>query len=1112
MQAQNGKSPVRGARLRSPLAPSALALACSLVLAGAAQAQSTSLDSLRVQARGGATLAPATGTMPATGPVRVIVQFNEPSVVDARTAQRRPVAMSQRAQMLQEAGSLRSAKAPRVAQIQRLGGKVQNTLEFAFNGAVVEIDASRIDAVRRIPGVKSVEPAGVFEMNQTPPTIPELLGTLPVNQAGNGGQNVAIAVIDSGVDYTHASFQGPGTRAYYLDAIGGAGPTTIGDTPGVFPNGPRVKGGYDWLGETWPNGAVTPDPDPIDNRQPGESGPGAGHGTNAASAAAGSAVPAGGLQPGSAPEAFVLGYRGCARAASSCEGSALLNSIDSIVKYALGMPNEGQPGADNPMLPEGTRFVINMSLGAAYGNPLTNALAEASRAAVRAGVTVVASAGNSNNIPFITGTPSSADTVISVAASEPATLIGGRVDVGAPLNKSYTALLAGYGPLPGDPITAPLAFAGPNNTIGNFTNLACSSAPNNLPNPGPASPAIPDLNGALGMTDRGVCEFSEKTVNVQRAGGSAMVMFNNQAGTIAPGAGQAAALVTIPTVSLTQADGNEIKTAVVNNPGMTATVSVANLPNVVGGVNIVDQLSGFTARGPSQAGMALKPDITAPGTSIWMASVGTGFGGVNNSGTSFSGPLTAGVAALVKSARPDFAPWQVKAAMMNTADTDVFASKSAGTLAGLTRMGAGRVRADRAVATTTLAYDAQDVDPTATQYFNTSASFGYQAFSSAGSSVARTIVVQNLSDEVKTYNISVNARFADDTTRGVSFAPSVPVLAVAPNSTGTFQIIATATNPAAMPARLVNEDTCTTTTNPPGPNLTCTSRFDLVEQDGFVTISAGPNDTVRVPYLMYPRGASNVQTVRIGASLALNNSGAVNTAVEVFNLVGGIDAQGDTPAYDPNGGPLPVDLRAVGVRYLPNAVTTPPAGATPDVLQFAISTWTLLDAPRNAVFNVEIDTTGDGNANFLVRNLNTTENRGAVFIAPVTNGVPGANGSAFFRTDQPLASKRAVLSVFPAFMGINANSRIGIRVSSSNFAGGPVLDTLGSGQFQYVKLNELAVTPSARSLSVAAGTRGRVGFSTNAANVAASPADKGLLVIAAENTVDTDAQVVQVLP
>jgi len=950
-------------------------------------------------------------------------------------------------------------------------------------------------------------------MNQSPPTIPELLGTLAVNQAGNGGQNVAIAVIDSGLDYTHASFQGPGTRAYYLGAIAGAGPTTIGDTPGVFPNGPRVKGGYDWLGETWPNGAVTPDPDPIDNRQPGETGPGAGHGTNAASAAAGSPVPAGGLQPGSAPEAFLLGYRGCARAASSCEGSALLNSIDSIVKYALGMPNEGQPGADNPMLPEGTRFVINMSLGAGFGNPWTNALAEASRAAVRAGVTVVASAGNSNNIPFIVGTPSSADTVISVAASEPATLIGGRVEVGAPLNKTYNALLAGYGPLPGDPITAPLAFAGPNNTVGNFTNLACSVAPNNLPNPGPASPEIPALNGALGMTDRGVCEFAEKTVNVQRAGGSAMVMFNNQAGTIAPGAGQAAPLVTIPTVSLTQADGTEIKTAVANNPGMTATVSVANLPNVVGGINIVDQLAGFTSRGPSQAGMALKPDITAPGVSVWMASVGTGFGGVNNSGTSFSGPLTAGVAALIKSARPEFEPWQVKAAMMNTADTDVFASRSAGTMAGLTRMGAGRVRADRAVATTTLAFDSQDVDPTSTSYFNTSASFGYQAFPTVGSSVARTIVVQNLSNEVKTYNISVNARFADDTTRGVTFTPSVPVLAVAPNSTGSFQLIATAANPAAMPNRLANVDTCTTTATTPAPVAACTGAFDLVEQDGFVTISAGPDDTVRVPYLLYPRGASNVQTVRVGAALALNNNGAVNTNVDVFNLVGGIDAQGDTPAYDPNGGPLPVDLRALGVRYLPNAVASPPAGATSDVLQFAISTWTTLDAPRNAVFNVEIDTTGDGNANFVVRNLSTTANRGSAFIAPVAaNGTVGTFGNAFFATDQPLASRRAVLSVFPAFMQINANSRIGIRVSSSNFNNGPVLDTMGNGQFQYVSLNQLAVAPAVRSTVVAAGTRGRVGFTTNAANIAASPGDKGLLVIAAENPNETDAQVVQVLP
>lgn len=1100
---------VRAAR-RLP-ARSLLAAACALAASGAAQAY-TSLSQLAVPGRAAAQYSAAQPQqLPARGPVRVIVHFTEPSVVESRAIAGQRVTPQFRGEMQAASRSLQAAKAPRLSSIASLGGRVQNTLEFSINAAIVDIDAAQIPALRSIPGVKMVEPAGVYEMSQNVPTVPELIGTLPVNVAGNGGQGVAIAILDSGVDYTHASFQGPGTRAYYLGAVGGTGPTTIGDTPGVFPNGPRVKGGYDWLGETWPNGPVTPDPDPIDNRQPGESGPGAGHGTNSASAAAGSAVPSGGIQPGSAPQAFVLAYRGCARAASSCEGSALLNSVDSVVKYALGLPNEGQPGAQNPDLPAGTRFVLNMSLGSGYGNPLTNALSEASRAAVRAGVTVVASAGNSNNIPFIVGTPSATDTVISVSASEPAGLIGGLVTIGSPLNTSYNALLAAYGPLPAGPLTAPLAFAGPNNTAGNTLNLACSVAPNNLPNPGPASPAIPDITGAIGLADRGVCEFSEKTVNVQRAGGIAMLLLNNQAGTIAPGAGQAAALVTIPTFSLTQADGNAVKDALIGNPGMTATMQVQQLANLVGGINIVDQMSGFTSRGPSQAGRALKPDITAPGSNIWMANIGTGTGGVNNSGTSFSGPLTAGAAALVLSARPDFSPWEVKAALMNTTDTDLWTNKASNQLAPLTRMGAGRVRADRAVSTGTLAYDSQNVETPGNPYFQTATSFGAQAFTGNGS-VSRTIVVRNLDANPKTYNISVAARFADDLSRGMSFSTSTSTLTVPGNSTGSFQIIGTANAsqlPTAngFPDKLTNLDTCTTTANPPGPDLACTTRFDALEQDGFVTISAGANDTVRVPYLMYPRLASSVAVGGRAGTIALRNAGAGNTVVDIFHLVGGEDAQ-DQPALVPGSGVLPVDLRAVGVRYRPNAAPLPlPGGVTSaDVLDFAVTTWNPQTNLRSSVYNIEIDTNNDGVTDFTVRNLNTTTNRSSNFIIPGTSGTPG---NAFFFTDFTLDSTKAILSVFPSVMGITGSSRIGVRVTSSNSNGGPVLDTMGDGSFQYIKLDQTVAQPSQNGVLMPSGSAAQVSYDIVNGNVSVSPGNKGLLVLVADNPVPSESTVLQ---
>ena len=1116
------------------LAPTLLATACWLAMASAAQAQSV---------RGGAAPAsivrlvqiPTASTIAATpagvdestpvngdGTIRVIVQFNQPAAVASRAGLRADNP-AHRVEMAEYSQSLRAAKAPLLQAMTLLGARVQNTTEYAFNGVIIDVEPSRMAQIARIPGVKAVGPAGIYRMSQaTPPTVPELLGTLPVNQAGNGGQGVAIAVLDSGVDYTHASFQGPGTVAYYQGAVAGTGPTTIGDTPGVFPNGPRVKGGYDWLGETW-NGStaltVTPDPDPIDNKQVATDF--AGHGTNSASAAAGSAVPASNIQPGSAPSSMVLAYRVCSRLSSACEGSALLNSIESVVQYAAGNPNgNGQVGSQNPALPAGTRFVINMSLGAAFGNPFTNSLSEASRNAVRAGVTVVASAGNSNNIPFIVGTPSATDTVISVAASEPAVLTGPTLTVGTPLNKTYGMIVGSFGVPFTSTQTAALALAGANNTLANNINLACSPvlipAPTdpNTP-PGAPNPAIPALAGSFGMADRGTCGFSEKAFNTHRAGGSARsggasaaIIVNNAAGggPIGMAAGLGAALVAKPAYSIGTAEGSEIKQALINNPGLQGTITpLGNAANVAGGLNLVDQMSGFTSRGPSMAGLGLKPDITAPGTNIWMANVGTGNGGVNSSGTSFSGPLTAGIAALVLSGRPTFQPWQVKAAIMNTADTDMFTSKSAGTLAPLARMGAGRARADRAVATGTIAYDSQDIDPSAGTYFNTAASFGQVAFTANGS-VVRNIVVQNLGSSAKTYTISSTPRYASDLTRGVTFAPATTTLTVPANSNAMFQLVATAAVASmpveaatGLPRKLTNEDTCTTTTNPPAPVAACTDKFTELEQDGFVSISAGASDTVRVPYLMLPRVASNVSAVFSGNTVSTNNTGAASTAVEAFTLIGGEDPQ-DQPALVPGSNLLPVDLRAVGVRFIPNGFTgTLPTGITSgDLMQVGVSFWNGLDTLRSATVNVEIDTNNDGVTDFTLRNLNTTENRNAVFIG---TGLTGADANAFFRPDFTLGSNRMIMTVFASPMSITTTTRVGVRVTSSNGsnATNPILDTLGTGAFQYIKLDQLKNVPSTASFLLNAGTAGSFTVASTPANAAVSPGDAGLLVISTEN-------------
>jgi hypothetical protein len=70
------------------------------------------------------------------------------------------------------------------------------------------------------------------------------------------------------------------------------------------------------------------------------------------------------------------------------------------------------------------------------------------------------------------------------------------------------------------------------------------------------------FTGQIAVIDRGTCSFKTKTLNAQNAGATAVIIVNNVAGSPAPGLGDDATIVTpitIPTVSLTQADGNLIQ-------------------------------------------------------------------------------------------------------------------------------------------------------------------------------------------------------------------------------------------------------------------------------------------------------------------------------------------------------------------------------------------------------------------------------------------------------------------------------------------------------------------------------------------------------------------------
>lgn len=104
-------------------------------------------------------------------------------------------------------------------------------------------------------------------------------------------------------------------------------------------------------------------------------------------------------------------------------------------------------------------------------------------------------------------------------------------------------------------------------TFGGFTDDVAVS------NPLRACSAVSGVSGMIALVERGDCEFGTKGFNVQAAGATGMIVFNNSPDPPIPmGPGAQGGSVNIPAVMVSQADGQAIQADV---PGITATLRKA---------------------------------------------------------------------------------------------------------------------------------------------------------------------------------------------------------------------------------------------------------------------------------------------------------------------------------------------------------------------------------------------------------------------------------------------------------------------------------------------------------------------------------------------------------
>lgn len=899
----------------------------------------------------------------ATGEQQVVVRLSEASAAEAA------VATGQSAQAAQvDRVTAQQDAVIAVAQTADTGAQVLGRANIAINAVMLEIDAAALETLAANPSVVSIKPVIDYELDLTE-TVPYIGGTA-VQNSGFDGTGVTVAVLDSGIDYTHANLGGGGTLADYEAAWGiGIGDPTQTTTDGLFPTA-KVVGGYDFVGELWPSfGPLLPDPDPIDFE---------GHGTHVADII-------GGVN-GVAPGASLYAVKVCSAVSSSCSGVALIQGMDFAVD-----PNGDGDTSDHV-------DIINMSLGSVYGQAYDDDLAQAVENASAVGVLTVASAGNSSDKPYVHGTPAGAPSALSVAQTEVPSAFLPLMQVLAPaaIAGDYPAVFQPWAAPLTAPIEAPVIYG--------------DGAGGNLNGCAPFAPG--SVAGYIVLIDRGACGFSVKIDNVGQGGGLVGII-----GLVAPGepfgGGFGGGNPVIPGYMISQADSNALKSGIPN--------TVVRFDPAVG-VELAGTMVGSSSRGPTMNGNLLKPEIGAPGASV-SAVAGSGTGEGAFGGTSGAAPMVSGAAALVKQAYPERSAPEIKAVLINTGETNILTRPIffGGDLAPITRIGGGEVRVDRAVAAPAAAWDADTLSG--------ALSFGFYDATNNSVKLRRNVTIANYTDEDMEFIIDSTYRYAADAASGAVRIIAPGEVTVKKNGTRTIQvqleIRGRNLSPWEMNSGLLGADPEVLTAMEYDGYLTIAPKLDEDDFDGDDEDDiAATYPVIHMPWHVLPRQSGDVELKLRNDGIRVRNAGVGTTTVESYSLIG---VSGNLPEGGPGQQSPTPDLRYVGYATYPV-----PAGfcSANDsfLLAFAVNTWerqTHANAP--ALFEFDLDVNQDGTFDYAVYNadlsilgpsFNLSDGRNVTIAQNLATGA----ATAFFFTDHITNSGNTVLLICGEQIGMNASN------------------------------------------------------------------------------------------
>jgi hypothetical protein len=721
--------------------------------------------------------------------------------------------------------------------------RVELRYTLVFNGFTLKVPIGQVALIKAMPEVKRVHQNKIL-MHMLDNAVTyirapqvyggnqELTAFDTVYRDGFEGQGMKIAMLNTGIDWSHDMFGGdptPPRSGFASDAA------ALNSNKKVIYHMPLVDGdaGNDDFG----------------------------HGTHGAADSAGYL----GFAPGEdgipntaddipihgvAPQARLMNCKVCYGHGSAiyfatgvalpviggCPVSAIIAGIEDAVspRTTTGFP---KPIAD----------IINLSLGGAGGPD--DAESQAADNAVLMNAIIVAAAGNSGPGESTLGSPAAARRAIGVGASYDPGAGPNSVDVVGGGRTGMKAFVMNGSAAINSDITNNYVYCGladtpdqiPDSVSGKIALIQRGSSIN-----------VEDPTGLLGNQGSGL--FSNKAAFAAAKGAIAALIYNNVDGELDATDARAAA---IPVLGLSKDNGDYLKSLI----GSAAFGAVSQRQvRIDKDVLFSPGMASFSSRGPVQGLGQVKPDVSAPGVSILSATTAVGLpvGSMvsptrytSASGTSFATPITSGAVALLKQShlnwsdpqRPGLLADMIRTALINTATnmrSPAGAPVADGTEADAI-LGQGGGLIDVAAAANIKALMGVTGDGISVPYILGSHSFGEVPV--VNSRVTHTenitVTIQDVSGQGGTFNLHV-ANNRDLQLAGISVTTSDSSVSVPANGSATFTVSA------AVDGNVIRDTMAAKTI---GNQVV----FGPIQMQWYVTADrVGGGGTVRMPFYLKP--------------------------------------------------------------------------------------------------------------------------------------------------------------------------------------------------------------------------------------------------------------------